>query len=1181
MNKSFYIQSSFKKSMSYSQCLALESRMVFDGAGVVTAVDVQQTISDQPSANPVSVASIQPSEPVASFLPESIPQTIDYFPNVDVANNQAQFFVAPDVSNSIDTSVVMGTNTGQATTIFIVDPRTEEAALLSLNPPVNAQVIILDPARDGFLQVTEQLQNRHDVTELHIIPWTKDNQQWLGSQSVSATLEPIVSNNLIAWDNALVDNAKLVFHGQNSMDASWLAHVGAITSTQTSWLLDSKTDSLSSGQAKTVIFIDSAVQDVADIISSIDASTEIVYLDATKDGLTQIADYLDARTGIDSVQIISHANKGTLQLGNEILTNTNLADHTAQLATIGHSLTLNGDILLYGCDLAKSTEGSQFVDSFSYLTQADVAASADITGAASKGGNWTLEYTTGTIEASVLAASHYQDILALPTFNVAGGSLVFGVPVLKSGSGLNAGSIILFDNVISFGTQKIDAVVTIVDVASGATVSALDSLPTPPGLGLGNPINPNWFELDTVSATVGGVPTKAAVTIKFDFILNGTYNPAIGDGTDVLLQNVIVNSYDIDNTQFQEFGGFSSYSLSTPTDLTVKTGNGFTGFADSTGTNNTGINLPTNLTLLNQARVTATYNEINTFQIKVGSGNPQTAFFYLDFGQTYGAITPSVTVHAPIAVNDTGIGSTGNSVSIDVTTNGVTNTGRDSDPDLTSPLDPATVKIVAPTAADGSKVVPGQGTWTVVLDPATGRDFIKFTPFIGFTGNPTPISYTVKDTGGLESNAATVTITYPPIVRPDTATGITGSPVTLSVLGNDGDTGVILNPASVKIVGTAVAGAPLDVPNEGTWTVNTDTGEITFTPLSTFTGNPTPIQYTVKDTGGLESVVPTTVTVIMDSLPLANPDRNTASVGGSAVTGDLINNDQPGTIPTSVTSASQGTNPIIIGSAFTTVAGGVLLLKADGSYSYIPPSNVTSSSLTEIFNYTITDSKGNTSSSILTIVVAPTTSGSLIQLSNPTTFFSNDRSIFFVAKPLETVTVKPSNFGLYIPSANDIISLTGSLRDQVVLELQHFSFDIPSGSFRHTNPNAQLEFEATRPDGSALPNWLQFNPKLLRFSGVPPKGAYNQEVMVTARDSYGNEVHAIFYVHVNKERARPDHKSLSVDLKLMGLSNKVLEKNTHKEKTVAKPALSERMNKIGKMGKLQESRALLDSLKDR
>jgi len=104
--------------------------------------------------------------------------------------------------------------------------------------------------------------------------------------------------------------------------------------------------------ATTLVFIDSAVQDSADIISAIDPTAEIVYLDAKKDGLTQIADYLEGRSDIDNIQIISHGNQAALHLGNEILTNDNLADHTDELATIGKSLTVNGDILLYGCELA-------------------------------------------------------------------------------------------------------------------------------------------------------------------------------------------------------------------------------------------------------------------------------------------------------------------------------------------------------------------------------------------------------------------------------------------------------------------------------------------------------------------------------------------------------------------------------------------------------------------------------------------------------------------------------------------------------------------------------------------------------------------------------------------------------------------------------------------------------------
>jgi hypothetical protein len=171
-------------------------------------------------------------------------------------------------------------------------------------------------------------------------------------------------------------------------------------------------------------------------------------------------------------------------------------------------------------------------------------------------------------------------------------------------------------------------------------------------------------------------------------------------------------------------------------------------------------------------------------------------------------------------------------------------------------------------------------------------------------------------------------------------------------------------------------------------------------------------------------------------------------------------------------------------------------------------------------------------------------------------------------------SLPPVHLSLYVPIRHHVISLTGSLRDQVVLELERYSFAVPRWAFRHTDPNEQLEFEASHPDGSALPEWLKFNPKTLRFLGVAPKGANDQHVMVTARDTYGNEVHTIFTVHVNKEVARPAQKPVVAP-------NKVFEKNTLGEKpaTVAKSALSEQVHAVGKLSKLQESRALIDSLK--
>ena len=88
------------------------------------------------------------------------------------------------------------------------------------------------------------------------------------------------------------------------------------------------------------------------------------------------------------------------------------------------------------------------------------------------------------------------------------------------------------------------------------------------------------------------------------------------------------------------------------------------------------------------------------------------------------------------------------------------------------------------------------------------------------------------------------------------------------------------------------------------------------------------------------------------------------------VNGNILNNDNPGDTPTLVTSASvQGGNAIALGTASLTPNGGILLLAVDGSYVYTPPNLLNDAGIVEVFDYTITDINGDSSSSTLTINV--------------------------------------------------------------------------------------------------------------------------------------------------------------------------------------------------------------------
>ncbi|PKG50222.1 Ig-like domain-containing protein, partial [Olleya sp. 1-3] len=127
----------------------------------------------------------------------------------------------------------------------------------------------------------------------------------------------------------------------------------------------------------------------------------------------------------------------------------------------------------------------------------------------------------------------------------------------------------------------------------------------------------------------------------------------------------------------------------------------------------------------------------------------------------------------------------------------------------------------------------------------------------------------------------------------DAVVGITGTPTVIDVLANDSDSDGTLDPTTVVIIDpdTGLPVTTLTVPGEGAWVVDPITGEITFTPESGFTGDPTPITYTVDDNDGGTSA-PATVSIDYPVVvPVAVDDLSSANTVGSTVGVDVVVND--------------------------------------------------------------------------------------------------------------------------------------------------------------------------------------------------------------------------------------------------------------------------------------------------
>ena len=128
----------------------------------------------------------------------------------------------------------------------------------------------------------------------------------------------------------------------------------------------------------------------------------VVSIDGNRDVVSQITTALKGLANVPVLRIISHGNDGVLYFGNQAFDSKDLSANAMQVASWGSSLTADADILLYGCSIANTDAGKAFVEQFASITQADIAASTNLTG---KGGDEVLEFHVGQVSNSLFASA--------------------------------------------------------------------------------------------------------------------------------------------------------------------------------------------------------------------------------------------------------------------------------------------------------------------------------------------------------------------------------------------------------------------------------------------------------------------------------------------------------------------------------------------------------------------------------------------------------------------------------------------------------------------------------------------------------------------------------------------------------------------------------------------------------
>ncbi|NND60700.1 MAG: DUF4347 domain-containing protein, partial [Gammaproteobacteria bacterium] len=290
-----------------------------------------------------------------------------------------------------------------------------------------------------------------------------------------------------------------------------------------------------------LVIVDSATPDFEQLIADIRGNSndarhlEIAVLDSNTDGVSQISALLNQHNGLSAVHIFSHGSAGNIFLGDTELDLDGVLSNARAIQAWGDALTDAGDILLYGCDLAANNRGSDMLALLSDLTGADVAASDDLTGAASLGGDWVLEHTVGRVEASIAVSADAQRdwdaVLATPELWISPAGDV-------SGGGAPGDDTWTASEVVKFGDPSLvfDPVTGTTTGTFSSAVFSLETFTSP----LNTLVETSGIHYVSSNITVGGANAVALQEGDILLVTNDTYtftstNSLTVDNSDVFV----------------------------------------------------------------------------------------------------------------------------------------------------------------------------------------------------------------------------------------------------------------------------------------------------------------------------------------------------------------------------------------------------------------------------------------------------------------------------------------------------------------------------------------------------------------------------------------------------------------------------------------------------------------------
>jgi fibronectin-binding autotransporter adhesin len=119
---------------------------------------------------------------------------------------------------------------------------------------------------------------------------------------------------------------------------------------------------LAQSQSTELAIIDRDLPDAETLVREMRPGIKLVYFDKSKSITSSISEALDAFSPVSALHIITHGKEGAIFLTSGWLDDETLQKEQPEISQWKNKFIKGGDILIYGCNLAKGSTGQQFLD---------------------------------------------------------------------------------------------------------------------------------------------------------------------------------------------------------------------------------------------------------------------------------------------------------------------------------------------------------------------------------------------------------------------------------------------------------------------------------------------------------------------------------------------------------------------------------------------------------------------------------------------------------------------------------------------------------------------------------------------------------------------------------------------------------------------------------------------------